>query len=241
MIPRKINAIRLGIGIPLVDDRVHSQFLDSWVQMEKPDFVYMRPDHRGPIDELRNLLVIDALDNGCTHLIMLDTDQTYPRHTIPRLLSHDLDVVGALVYRRYPPFDPVMYRARPDGDGYDHVRKEEMFSGDLVEVDATGCGCVMFKTDVFLKIGHPWFVFRPPEGEGKNLGEDVGFCAKLKNAGYRIFVDTSLEVEHLALMSVNRAAFELYQSLSRHYDRVTGADAPGKVLARDDGNDDRGT
>ena len=138
MITRK-DIVRLGIGIPLTDDRIHSQFFDSWVQMEKPEFVYMRPDHRGPIDEVRNLLVTDAMDNGCTHLIMLDTDQFYPKHTIPRLLSYDLDAVGALVYRRYPPFDPVMYRRQLDGS-YKHVNEEEMFSGKLIEVDATGCG-----------------------------------------------------------------------------------------------------
>ena len=220
------DPIRLGIGIPLTDDRIHSQFLSSWVQMEKPEFVYMSPDHRGPIDEVRNLLVVDALDNGCTHLIMLDTDQTYPIHTIPRLLSHDLDVVGALVYRRYPPFDPVMYRRQSDGS-YKHVSEEEMFSGELVEVDATGCGCVMFKTDVFFKVDPPWFVFRPPEGDEKGLGEDIGFCAKLRKTGCRIFVDTALEVEHLALMSVNRAAFELYKGLAQRYDKLAGADAPG--------------
>lgn len=224
IVRRKI--VRLGIGIPLTDDRIHSQFLTSWIQMEKPDFVYMRPDHRGPIDEVRNLLVLDALENQCTHLVMLDTDQTYPRHVITRLLSHDLDAVGALVYRRYPPFDPVMYRARPDSNGYDHVPEKEMFSGKLVEVDATGCGCVMFKTDVFHQVDPPWFVFHPPKGEKMNIGEDIGFCAKLRRAGYKIFVDTSLEVEHLALMSVNRSAYTLYRTLSEHYDKMVGADAP---------------
>ena len=240
MITRK-DIVRLGIGIPLTDDRIHSQFFDSWVQMEKPEFVYMRPDHRGPIDEVRNLLVTDAMDNGCTHLIMLDTDQFYPKHTIPRLLSYDLDAVGALVYRRYPPFDPVMYRMRQDGEGYEHVHADEMFSGGLVEVDATGCGCVMFKMDVFLKVPPPWFVFKPLDGDQKNLGEDVGFCAKLRSAGYKIFVDTSLEVEHLATMSINRAAFELYQGLAKRYDNIVGADAPGKeIAARDEQRTERG-
>ena len=140
--------IKLGIGIPLTDDKVHSQFLDSWVLMDRPNFTYLRPDHRGPIAEVRNRIVMEALDNGCTHLIMMDTDQEYPHDTITKLLAHDLDAVGALVYRRYPPFDPVMMR-RGEHGGFRKLPDEELFSGKLIEVEATGCGCIMFNTRVF--------------------------------------------------------------------------------------------
>lgn len=207
-----MSKVRLGIGVPLVDDKVHSQFLDSWIKMERPDFIYLRPDHRGPIDELRNRLTTQALDMGCTHIIMMDTDQEYPVDTITKLLARDLDAVGAVVYRRYPPFDPIMYR-RESTQGYCHVPEEEMFSGDLVEVDATGCGCLMFKTKVFFDIPQPWFEFMPIDGDFAKMGEDIGFCAKLRKAGYKIFVDTSIEVEHLALMSINRSGFEIYKML----------------------------
>ena len=202
--------VKLGIGIPLTDDKVHSQFLDSWVLMERPAFTYLRPDHRGPIAEVRNLLVLEALKSNCTHVIMMDTDQEYPYNTITKLLSHDLDAVGALVYRRYPPFDPVMLRSNDKG-GFIKVPEEEMFSGELIEVEATGCGCVMFNTQVFETVPYPWFEFMPAEGPTADMGEDIGFCIKLRNAGYQVFVDTAIEVEHLALMSVNRAAYEIYK------------------------------
>lgn len=210
--------IKLGIGIPLTDDKVHSQFLDSWVLMDRPDFTYLRPDHRGPIAEVRNRLVMEALENECTHLIMMDTDQEYPPNTITKLLAHDLDAVGALVYRRYPPFDPVVLRTGKNG-GFIKLPEEELFSGKLLEVDATGCGCIMFNTNVFLNVPYPWFEFMPTEGRTAGMGEDIGFCVKLRDAGYGVFVDTSIEVEHLAVMSINRAAYEIYK-------KAIGADAP---------------
>ena len=201
---------KLGIGIPLTDDKVHSQFLDSWVLMERPDFTYLRPSFRGPIAEIRNALTMQALEMGCTHLLMMDTDQEYPPNTITKLLSNDLDCVGAMVYRRYPPFDPVMMRRGSQGE-FCQVPEEEMFSKKVIEVEATGCGCLMFRTEVFESIPYPWFEFMPAEGPGAGMGEDVGFCVKLRNAGYKIFVDTSIEVDHLAIMSVNRAAYEIFK------------------------------
>jgi hypothetical protein len=51
-----------------------------------------------------------ALVKRCTHLLMMDTDQTYPQDTITKLLSHDVTVCGAVIHRRYPPFEPILYR-----------------------------------------------------------------------------------------------------------------------------------
>ncbi len=200
---------RLGIGIPHTEKTMWPYFFDSFVTMDKPEFIYMRPPFTGyvGVDVARNSLVAQALENGCSHLLMMDTDQMYPQDTITKLISHNRDMVGAKIHRRYPPFDPIMLRG--EHGALLRIPDEECFSGELVEVDATGCGCVLYDMEVFIKIRPPWFEIYQLE-DGKDVGEDIGFCAKLRDAGFRVFVDTSIEINHMATIGVNRSFYEIY-------------------------------
>ena len=201
---------KLGIAFPLTDVKVYSSFFVSWTLMEKPHFTLLMPHAPGTLEIIRNNLVVQALREYCTHLLMMDTDQTYPVDVIPKLLSHEKDVVAVNVHRRYPPFDSILYRGEL-GD-YHHVPDDECFSGELIEIDATGCGCILYNTDVFLDIPHPWFeVYRM--GDGRVVGEDIDFCSKMKEAGYEIFADTSIKVGHISTMEITRSFYELYKKV----------------------------
>ena len=145
-------------------------------------------------------------------MAMLNTDQVYPSDTLPKLKSHKKDICGVWVQRRYPPFDPIFLR-RDNGNGkYRRIPDEESFSGKLVEVDATGTGALFFNMEIFDKIEEPWFkVLNNPDGR---VGEDIYFCAKAKEAGFQIFVDTSIEVDHLSTIAINRRLYELFKKLN---------------------------
>jgi len=207
----KITNQKLAIGFPLSFPMVHSDFFFGCMMMERPDFVVLRADN-GPIDALRNNLVKEALELGVSHLMMMDCDMVYHHQTIPRLLSHKLPIVGALVYRRYPPFDPLLLKGDPV-TGYESL--SEWKENELIEVDATGTGCLMFDMNVFRDMPGPWFKFRdnPITDVGGVIGEDVGFCWDLRRAGYRIFVDTALPSTHLTTMAVNHQTFLLYRAM----------------------------
>ena len=205
----------IAIGFPLVDDRVPSPFFTSFACMEKPDqytLLVPRFPHgpwTGSIADARNSLVQQALDEGCSHLLMLDTDQVYPADTLKKLLSHKKDVCGVRVHRRWMPFDPIFLRGNIGK--YKSVSEDEMYSGDLIPVDATGTGCLLFDMDVFLKVAHPWFEFGL--NNGKPVGEDINFCSKARQAGIEIFVDTSIEVGHLTTMQVNKSLHQICKKM----------------------------
>jgi len=210
--PLKISNFSLAIGIPLSFPFIPSSFFHSFALMEKPDYVYIHADN-GPIHELRNNIVERALAENASHLIMMDIDQVYHPRTIPQLLSRRLPAVGALVHRRYPPFDSLMLREREVNSRlsvYESV--DEWEAGELVEVDATGAGCLMFEMSVFRKMPYPWFRNDKEVPKGMPpIGEDIGFCQDLKAAGYKIFVDTSVPAGHLTTMIVNTATNRLYR------------------------------
>ena len=143
------NNIRLGVGLPCTQSHFPAGFVDSFFLMNKPsDFAYIRPMGEGTIDSIRQELVDVAILNKCTHLIMMDTDQIYPTDTIDAMLKHaeaGLDFVAAKVHRRSPPYDPIMLRG--EIDNYKSVPDTEWKDGGLVEVDATGFGCVIMNIE----------------------------------------------------------------------------------------------
>ena len=205
----------LAIGFPLVDSTVPVQFFTSFACMDKPEqYILLVPQFphgpwTGSIADARNSLVQQALDAGASRLLMLDTDQIYPADCLTRLMSHNVDVCGVRVHRRWQPFDPIFLRG--EIGKYRHVSEEEMYSGELIEVDATGTGCLLFNMDVFLKIDRPWFAFS--HHEGKPVGEDIHFCNKARTAGVRIYVDTAIEVGHMTTMIVNRALHQICKTM----------------------------
>ena len=212
-----MGEVKLAIAIPLIDKTVPAAFLDSFVVMQKPSFIYLRPQYNGfNIADIRNQLVERALENGCTHILMMDSDQVYPYDTIMKLLSHDKPVVSAIVHRRYPGFDPILYRGVPGR--YIHVSDEEILDckdkKQLVEIDATGCGCVLYNTEVFLKVDAPWFQFTRDE-KNNVVGEDIGFCYKLRKTGYNIFCDPTIDIGHMSTLEINWGTYALYKHVNK--------------------------
>lgn len=203
----RISNFKLGIAVPVNFPMVPDAFFDSFIAMEKPDFTFLKSSRAG-IENMRNELVTDALITRCTHIIMMDSDQVYHPKTITRLLSHRLPIVGCLVYRRHPPFDPLMLR----GTTSHYKTVTEWEPDSLVEVDATGTGCILFEMDVFRSISYPWFRFRVGP-YGAPIGEDFGFCHDLREKGFKIYVDTSIPAGHLSQLVINDGTWKLYNHM----------------------------
>jgi len=189
----------------------------SFLTLEKPDYTLLIP--KFPVGEfprdiaaVRNNLVEQALIEGCSHLLMMDTDQVYrDPETITKLLSHSMPVVGAPVHRRYPPFDAILLRG--DIGRYKYIPDAEVYSGDLIEIDATGTGCILFSMELFNDMQKPWFEIGLDPSSGKVVGEDIGLCHKLRTAGVPIRADTSIEIGHMTTFEVNRNTYELFKSI----------------------------
>jgi len=173
----------------------------------------------GSIDMLRNALVTMAQGACCSHLIMVDTDMVYPEDTIQKLMSYNEPIVGALCFRRSPPFEPFMIK----DDKY--IRTWE--PGSLVEVDRTGTGCLLIDMRVFDTLKKPWFETVTNEKGGIILGEDFNFCDKAREAGYSIFVDTSTEVGHLSTMCVDQKVYRFFEGVKEIKHDINGGEGNG--------------
>jgi hypothetical protein len=167
------------------------------------------------LTESRHRLVGEALAWGATHLLWLDADHVFPEDAIPRLLSHNVDVVGANYPRRVTPTAPTACKLIPTEDGSDtknliYTTPEKAMAGELEEAAHIGFGvCLMNMRVLDLLQVHadehsdgnfmPLFEMKATLGKVGMIGEDVFFFKKVREAGGQIFVDHALswEVGHI--------------------------------------------
>ena len=126
---------------------------------------------------------------------ILGDDHVWPRGTLPRLLQHMVDGADIVVphcLKRIPPWPAVVY-SHQDEDGW-YVSADLPEKG-LTEIHAAGSAGMLIKREVLDAIGDPWF--RPaPDAEG--LNEDLYFCQRAREAGFRIWCDPAIPFGHIA-------------------------------------------
>ena len=214
--------MRIGIALPHTRRYYDALFVKSFFIMEKPqDMALLVPNSNGPIDTIRNELVTQAMMLDCSHIFWMDTDQVYPPETLTKLISHNLPIVCAKVHRREPPYDALLKRCNPDKSDelnpYIDIEYDEWGlradPKELIEVDATGFGCNLMSIEVVEKIPKPWFLMnlytRPV------VGEDFYFWAQAKKLGYKIMVDCSINVGHIAEAVVDQRTCVEWRKMER--------------------------
>jgi GT2 family glycosyltransferase len=143
------------------------------------------------IDVSRNLLVYDALQNKAEHLLFVDDDTLFPDNVYDALARHAKPIVSSLVYRKEPPYQPVVYHQAETEWIYEAL--SDYPDNELISVDAVGLGCALYSAQVFKKLPMPWFEFNSSPW----LGEDLNMCRKARKAGFGVYCDTSVKCQHL--------------------------------------------
>jgi GT2 family glycosyltransferase len=150
----------------------------------------------------RNAAVEHLLANPeLAWLWFLDDDHLIPPATCATLLAHNLPIVGGLYYTRRDPLRLTAMRLSRDEAGRPsafHPLKPPLKPG-LHQVDGMGMGCTLIRREVFEKVENPWFL---ADQYGLQNGEDFYFCLKAGDAGYKIYVDSSVRIGHLTTMAI---------------------------------------
>jgi hypothetical protein len=142
-------------------------------------------------------LSLDAMAEGCTHILFIDSDMRFPQDMIERLLKHDLDIVATNCARRRMPTGPTAQLYKENGDRELVWTMPE--STGLQEVGSVGMGVMLIKKNVFAALSEPWFETPWRVDKRGYIGEDVFFCQKAAAAGFKIWIDhdVSKEIGHI--------------------------------------------
>ena len=179
-------------------DMVHTQYAYCLVNMvayhacNTDDRIDLKIMQGTLIQNQRAELALDAMREGCSHILFIDSDMTFPQDMIQRLLAHDLDIVATNCARRRMPTGPTAKIGNK-------LVYSTLDDHGLQEVDTIGMGVMLIKADVFRKMSEPWFETPWRNDKRGYVGEDVFFCFKAKEIGYKIYIDhdVSREIGHI--------------------------------------------
>jgi len=186
-------------------DMVHTMFTYDLVNMvcyhtlNTPDAISLKISEGTLIANQRAELTLDAMREGCSHILFIDSDMRFPQDLISRLLAHDLDIVATNCARRRMPTGPTAQVYRPDGERELVWSMPE--SKGLQEVHSVGMGVMMIKSSVFKALAEPWYETPWRHDKRGYIGEDVYFCRKARDAGFKIWIDhdVSKEIGHIGM------------------------------------------
>lgn len=143
----------------------------------------------------------------------LDSDMVFAPDILERLFADYSagkgDIISGLYFRRVAPFKPVLFSAVESTAEGPFTAEPESIPDDVFEIAGCGFGCVLMPTgvlmDVIGKYGNP---FDPING----MGEDLSFCWRARQCGYKIVCDPAISLGHVANMVVDRSFFDSYNS-----------------------------
>ena len=147
------------------------------------------------VDQVRNLIA-DWTINGFDYLFAVDSDISFPKDTLKKLLAHDVDLVSGLYIQRKPGQHILEVYKFNDHGGVTNIPYEEIKDRGLVEIASCGFGCVLVKAEVFRAVGYPQFVYHSAINHANTISEDVDFCRKALAKGFTLWADTSVLCNH---------------------------------------------
>jgi hypothetical protein len=140
--------------------------------------------HCSQITTARNDCVKSALlsDPKVTHILWIDSDQTFPPDALQRLLAHDKDIVSPFIVQRRPPYTLLGC-----------LKKEPNAPTGLHEASLLPHGFALVKRHVYETIKGPFWYRETYDPAFK--GEDVNFWDACREAGFTLWCDLDMTYE----------------------------------------------
>ena len=206
---------KILIAIPCMD-QVPAPFAQSLAMIRKGENHCAVAFQMGSlIYTSRNNLAKKAIEDDYDFVFWLDSDMVFQQDTLLRMLDvlekNNLDFLTGLYFRRVAPFSPVLFSKLEifdNGNGCDWEEPEEV-PAELTEVAGCGFGCVLMKTDVIFDVATRYGanMFNPFSG----LGEDLAFCWRARDCGYKIYCDPSIACGHVGYSVVTHNFYVSYR------------------------------
>ena len=200
------------IAVPCMD-QVPAIFAQSLSMLEKVDACAVSFNIGSLIYTSREQLAKRAIEMGASHVFWLDSDMQFRPDTLVRL-HKDLaegkgDIISGLYFRRVPPYTPVVFDKLEISEEKASWSEPDTVPEDIFEVEGVGFGCVLMPTDIFIDIFYKYgTAFTPLSG----FGEDLSFCWRARQLGFKIVCDPSIELGHVGHHIITRDFYNIFRS-----------------------------
>ena len=191
--------MKIMVAVPTTD-YVHADFVQSvgnlCIELAKQGIeVQLRIISATLVYIARERLAFNAVNEGFTHVLWIDSDMTFETGVLDDLLFCGKDMVcGAFVSRR-PAYEPCVYTSIEKNN----IKKVEEFGTEPFRV--AGCGFAMVLTTTeLLEAVHDKFktCFCPTD----YYSEDLAFCWRVNEIGREIWCEPTVRPGHIAHLPV---------------------------------------
>ena len=164
-----------------------------------------------PWDAVRNNQLIQTfLDSDADIFVKMDVDQKYPSDYLTKMvpLVKKYKVIGALLFDRWIEnrFMPLLIKQHYMGKLVKHI--PEKWTG-IQEIPYTHTN-LFYAREVLEAISsiRPWYdPHIRPDGLERMNHLDYTFLDKIKRAGYKIYTNFDVVIEHLTVLPVSKEVF----------------------------------
>ena len=208
--------MKIMIAVPCMDT-VPVQFCQSLALLHKVGECTLAMNPGSLVHTSRNDLAVRAIKMEADYVFWMDSDMIFPQDTLVRMVDtlkkNDIDILTGLYFRRKPPYSPVLFnRLDMKKDGVCSWTEFETIPDHLFEVGGCGFGCVLMSTEVFLSVQSEHGYMFTPIG---NNGEDVAFCVRARQCGYKIWCDPSIVCGHIGQTVINDEFYTAYKAAQK--------------------------
>ena len=210
--PKKVKFM---LATPFYDVKGFSPYIMSLVQTittlvsAKIPFEYIELSGDSYVWRARNLLAERFLNSDCTHLIFLDSDQSWDVNSFLRLLRADADIVGG-AYPTKNNWEHYSVTVYTDENGIPEVNE-----GGLIRGQKVPTGFMKIKREVFERLRaaykEDWYWEGGNSGSIRKMwnyfghkiidhvayGEDISFCKRCEFLGIELYVEPRCTINHI--------------------------------------------
>ena len=201
------------VAVPSMD-QVPARFAQALAMLQKEGDCAVTFQIGSLVYMSRDKLAERAIQMGADRILWLDSDMVFDPDVLIRLSKvmkdNDADMVTGVYFRRVQPFTPVLYEKLDlKDDMADYKEYAKLPEEDVFEVAGCGFGCVLMNTDVALSVMAKYHEMFTPMN---SMGEDLSFCWRARQCGYKILCDQSIPLGHVGFNVVTRDFFNVYQN-----------------------------
>lgn len=205
--------MKILIAVPCMD-QVPSQFAQSIATLNKVGDCVIAFQMGSLVYDARNSLALSAIKAEADYVMWFDSDMVFPSNTLEKLIEDrdKGDIITGVYYRRVIPYHPVLMEKLEISEDKCEWSDYIDYPQDIFEVAGCGFGCVLVSTKVLLEVFAEYGnMFAPING----VGEDLSFCWRARQLGYKIVCDPSIQCGHVGHYVVDRNFYEAFKGTKK--------------------------
>ena len=202
--------MKILIAVPCMDS-VPAQFCQSLSVLNKYEECAIAFQMGSLIYTSRKNLATMAIQKEMDYVLWLDSDMIFSPDVLKKLLEDrdKGDIITGTYYRRVQPFKPVLFsKLDIDDSGCDWVGYDDYPEDEVFEIEGCGFGCVLTPVSAFVDVMAKFGDMFAPIG---GVGEDLSFCWRAKQCGYKIVADPQIQCGHVGHYVVDKSFYETYK------------------------------